>query len=643
MSSPVKNVFSETQLMLKTVNNNVMDLQIVEGFLSAVERKYLQFPACTFEVKKVKDALQELNEIQLQDSIQDYLEAEIELNELLQEWRLKLQERDLQIETQQIRRFCDEFKKPFEYRVFGALTRFYRSLPHSPSIQSKYDFVVTRYFLKETKNNYRQMRFERDEIVRHLIDLSEKWNIHSTHSTEVSEEVIFAVSKFDEFIFEAEYVTSFEELVSNKLFESLRAFKCEIGEFFYQPSVTASAIECNIAIGNIFAELLAQENEKLSRIISNQFDFASVLHDTAPNAGYNSTQILQNIRQEDLAENHTLDDDSTQIWEWLQLVCGNKEIEKEAVEPLESELPIKSSGALLPAKQRIQHLLGLIADQNSDKTPVIEFLHKSSALKTLELGIFLSPENSASLRKLFQDTLSTVLWAEEVRNIELLKKDKLSEESSNEIGLILVDLQTLSERLKAKIDEMESQVTHNLLYVSNQLLESRLKLERAIVRYSKQNLENSTVEEEPISPIPTESKSNESLITTSFEVNRWLFAVTVFCVIGSFVLYFFVNGMEADAKVTNDIEIIETQKLPHNVNFKTAQRVKDTLYITANEDWKTFDKEKQTLIMNELLHLPTKTPIISVTISDSEGNVVGNATAEQIETAADLNNPLDEK
>ena len=267
-----------------------------------------------------------------------------------------------------------------------------------------------------------------------------------------------------------------------------------------------------------------------------------------------------------------------------------------------------------------------------------EHLQNSVALKNLETGVFFAKSNIEPLKNLFLATLKAVIWSEEIRTNELLTKDKFSDETVIEISFILEELQILNEQLKDKIDEMGKDSPHNLLYVANQLLETRLKLERGIVRYSKYSIDNSlaylTVPPEPQQEsVPVEKTP---FFVLPYGVNRWLFAATIVVLMGSFVLYL-ATGSSADSlKVEQEIEKLETQYLPGKENWTSAQRVYNTLYVTAKDSWKELDDIKQERILKRLLNQPTKNQLTTVIITDIDGEELGTATAEEIETWTQL-------
>lgn len=618
---------SQAQEIFDKIFNEVIDLQIVEGFFSAVERKFFRLSDLTFDVKKAKDSLTTLKELQENGHEEDFFKSIVLLQDLILIWRNQLRKRDLNIETHQLRAFCDEFKKPFDSKVFLALAGFYSIQPHSLFIQSKYDFVVTRAYLKPTTSAFKELRVERRKIIRQLTEFRRIWE--ATNHTEFdSDDITKAITTFDEFIFEAKFVTDFEELANNQLFANLRDYKSQIGEIFYHPSITAASIECNISIGNIFAELLAHENEKLSKIVTSEHDFVSALHDTSPAAFKASNEILEQIRTDSETEN--LDEDASQIWDWLQMVCVKEKISTNE-NLLNSDEEIES---FLPAKKRILRLFPIISKTDSDKTPLYEYLENSVALKSLETGVFFAADNPESQKNLFLATLKAVIWAEEIRTNELLTKEKFSDETVIEISFILEELQTLYEQLKAKIDEMGPEVFHNLLYVANQLLETRLKLERGIVRYSKNSLDSSlaylTVPEENPQPAPV--VENKNFLNSPFDINRWLFVTTLLVFLGSFGLYFTINDQTDKIKIEQDIESMDTRFLPGRENWTSAQRVHNTLYVIAKDSWKELDDVKQERILKRLLSQPTKNPLLAVIITDSEGEELGTASTEEIET-----------
>ena len=66
-----------------------------------------------------------------------------------------------------------------------------------------------------------------------------------------------AVSTIESFTERSIEFEVFEDLVKANIFDRYRVFKREIGPLFFEPEIVAAAIECNVAVGNVFDSLVA--------------------------------------------------------------------------------------------------------------------------------------------------------------------------------------------------------------------------------------------------------------------------------------------------------------------------------------------------------------------------------------------------
>jgi cell division protein FtsL len=115
-------------------------------------------------------------------------------------------------------------------------------------------------------------------------------------ANEDDSEVVLVALKFEEFMSEADEAGSFDELIKNDFFNRLRVFKESTHENFFAPLVTATAIECNVRIGNRYVDLIQQEKEKVE--IAKLEDKYGFLHDQSISEAASKTlQLVDLLKQ----------------------------------------------------------------------------------------------------------------------------------------------------------------------------------------------------------------------------------------------------------------------------------------------------------------------------------------------------------
>ncbi len=254
-------VLSEKDLYCQRLVDEVSSLQAVEHVFCGIEREQLRVSPRAFDVVPVKQALHAfIEEFKALDTVQQ-TEAESSLRNLNQQWHAALLERDGAISTTNLRRYCED--NNLNSKSIISLARFYRNSDFSESVRSKFDLVVTRLFSKEMRDNKRQMVFERDELIASLNELYAEWASIPVYSVDDEDsELVLAAFRFEDFITEAKKTKKFDALITSGFFKRIKAFKKKTGENFYAPLLIASAVECNVAIGNRYVDLIAKERQK---------------------------------------------------------------------------------------------------------------------------------------------------------------------------------------------------------------------------------------------------------------------------------------------------------------------------------------------------------------------------------------------
>jgi hypothetical protein len=164
-------------------------------------------------------------------------------------------------------------------------------MPLDAQSLSKFDLVITRAFEATRKGRTRKSNFNRVEIAGRVRQLFREWDEVDKPALEEAPND-GQISRVDAFISEAHELNSFEALIKSNIFERIRDFKRGIGESYFQPDLIAAAIDCNLIVSNVFAELLSNLNADLHERLSSRFDFAAAFMDAAVDSNVAMADIL---------------------------------------------------------------------------------------------------------------------------------------------------------------------------------------------------------------------------------------------------------------------------------------------------------------------------------------------------------------
>lgn len=243
------------------MSDEVMSLDAVEHVVSGIEREQMRTVPHRYDVVPVKQALHLfLTEFKTLES-PEQTESEATLRKEIERWHTSLIKRDADIPTPLLRLYCDD--SGLNSKSLGSLARFFRNSPFSENVRSKFDLVITRYFTEESEGNRREMKLKRDELISAVTKLYEEWSSVPVYSVdEEDSELILAAFKFEDYINEAKKCRSFDELLTNGFFKRIKGFKKKTSENFFSPMLVASAVECNVAIGNRYVNLIENERRR---------------------------------------------------------------------------------------------------------------------------------------------------------------------------------------------------------------------------------------------------------------------------------------------------------------------------------------------------------------------------------------------
>ena len=285
---------ADTTSYQKKLSDAAAAYQMVEHILTAIERLNTGSTNAGFDDLRVNKALHRLSQASADPASAEYAEAETAASDEIGAWVKGLTKRDAAITVAQLRQYCETCQPALSSQALFSLACFYYELPTTSEIRAKFDFILTKLFSRPSDDGGRQMICPRRDVIDHLGSRFGEWK--RTPSGAVTEpETLLDSLSFDDFINEVESAVSLDELNSSGFFARVRALKENAGDNFFTPSVAASVIECNVAIGNKLVSLLQAESKKLgAEQVKERYGFLERdSFETAANRTFDLEEVLR--------------------------------------------------------------------------------------------------------------------------------------------------------------------------------------------------------------------------------------------------------------------------------------------------------------------------------------------------------------
>jgi hypothetical protein len=272
LGEPSENSLGATQIKARPAKEffnkraveEVSNLQMVEHVLTGVEREYMQIVPKTYNDLQAKKALHIFVNLAETADSEEHKSAEFALSGEIEAWGMALLERDHNVPVSLLRQYCENSRPALSSQAILALARFYRNAPYSESVRAKFDFIITRLFSRTIEQDKRACVFGRNEMLTHLNTLYAEWSSIPIYTADEDDsKVMLTGLSFDDLAIEAENIATFDQLIESDFFGRLRHFKESTNELFYEPSVTVSAVESNVRIGNAYVNLIVNERRKM--------------------------------------------------------------------------------------------------------------------------------------------------------------------------------------------------------------------------------------------------------------------------------------------------------------------------------------------------------------------------------------------
>lgn len=378
-------------------------------------------------------------------------------------------------------------------------------------------------------------------------------------------------------------------------------------------------------------------------------------HETIKNAQENSAENPA----ENLTEN-ALENSADQILEAEIISESIESVDKnetvETVEVDESTAAIEDAEAVSELLE-IESLLTELAKSQPNTDNLKAYLQQSATpeIRDLRITAFL-PENEkvSEESRTLRSVLNLILRAEEMTRSVKTEEGNIPQEFQNKVGFLHEEIQLFNNRLRrsmresssdeAKTDE-QNEVFDNLLYATNTLVETQLRLNSAIVRRQNREEERLAAEAaahdatqfaEPVEKIMLADASVSYKLpkqTARRKFSRGILALAAFAVLafGGFFVYESMLG-ETQVKKGN-FQTLEPAQLKGGTNLVATKINKETLFAITGKDWDALNAEQKKVNLKMMLDDGGKFGFRTVLLMSKDGRIVGKATEESIEVS----------
>ena len=601
-------------------------LEIVQRIIAGVEKAILSSIPEKYNVEPAFNVGRDLKQAIKEKETKRIAEAEDHLSNELYLWHLSLTTRDQKIQPYHLRRFCDGTYVHLDPPSFQALTRFYRSLPHTESVQSKYDFSVTRLFSTVAENDQRKLRVGGKRLVESLTKMSDVWQTDRPLPSVTADEIAAAVDGLRAFIAEANgTINEFEELISSDLSNRIRRFKRELGELFYEPRVTAAAIECNVALANKFSTLLTGECEQIREAPDVCRDLVNILVDPSINAS-----AAERFDETELAKPEHQAQSNERLSQVLRLLCLSNTYN-------ETKTSAYSENVDLPADLPLT--LSNLAEDDANKEIISEFLRTQLSVErqSLDPVNFLAPlveplsSGHPDEREVRRNSLSLILWSERLLRSKL-NENQIDEKTEAELSENMPKMQQTDSDLRLLISQARAgsqlRAVDQLLHISNHLLQARLKLQSVLVQRAAELARQKLVTEE----VEVQKKAPK-LRFSSLRKNKALAVAAVVILMLCAGLVFKAFNDRSNAAVSRrdkEVQMLNVKDLPGSEMLVNARTRRDLLVGVVSKKWEMASEQEKTEELKALLRFGKPIGVSTVLLVDSNGGQMGSASESHL-------------
>lgn len=641
---------SESTRWLQQAIKEAQALQTVERILSGLLRGEFQRAPEQYDVTAVKEAMRAFNQGVCDRKFAGIDEIRARLQGELERWRAFISRHDEGIMTYRLRRFCERTDEKLDAAGLAALTRFYRNCPHTDLSQSKYDLAVTRLFAPVNAGNRRDLRVSHEQLADRLKEICAPWvgapAAHPDHPDTGG-----AVDKFNSFIAEVGEIKSFEDMIACDLPNRIRAFKRNLGEAFYEPDVTASAIECNIASANKISSLFEQESEHISNAYTVGRELADIFSDTSPDAPDQVTRVLEGLRGANRDEEADAGERLARLARLLRIACADPDsgpveqarADEEGAAPESADVEAGNGGE----PQIFPPIPPQLAQRFENREIIASYMKASPEVRKLDVAAFLTPLSEdpvaagASDKDPRRNALKLIIDADDMLRSELVAEGAFGSDVEESLSQLLREMQAVGKDLRKLMGEAlaKRESADSWLYVSNHLLEAQLRLQSAIVRRSASEFaraEAARAARARASVTKIKARPATKGLPGS-RTRKLLIAAAVLVAVVSLALRSAVQQMGVGVeKRDKEVRVLDPNELPGGDLLADARLRRNLMIGIVSDSWKLLGEDEKHKELQALLHYGEDKGINTVMLLDRAGQPVGSASPQQISTERDL-------
>lgn len=635
---------TETRAWLHARKEEIRALSLTDQSLSAMTRRGSAGEAPAQSPPAVSEAVARLEQALAQDDAALMAGLRDELSGELQLWRLLISRHDVRLTADELRRFCTHADTAPGARTLAGLMRFYRSIAHLSQSQSKYDVVATRLFTVRTADQRPRLRFSREQIVTHLARLAATWDESIPDQTCEAALLTAATTQFSDFVSELKQAAQLNHLTDSRLFERMREFKASLGENFYQPAITAAAIECNVACFNRLAALLEAAggetgNEKLLALIELCSDTTALPADQI--ARQRDEAIARLVEQ-------SAEPEQAQLKRAIELMqsAPAPEPSAEAIAPPESAREAIEDAAAVSADKSAAETdspaftatLEEIENAEGNRVILTMFRQSSPAVQRCDLRLFLSPlagatDEAVAHSHFRRHALTLIISADHLLQAEHRPDDESAESRREKIAGLLQEVRQAVTDVQQMAGQATQRAQPSIAAVLQDILNCLRQAQHTLQSASFSHL--TSRRDRPANaahPAVSESKAVAATTRAWQAVGKfkWLIVATLLIATAGLFTEFAAPDEQTVARQNADVQTVDLSQMPDGRLLKAARTRRTVMICLVAAEWSQLSAEQRREKIRAWQTFGRARGIDTITLIDARGVAVGSASPDKI-------------
>lgn len=540
--------------------------------------------------------------------------------------RLAILERDRGIRAYRVRWACDN--ETLGARGLMRLLRFYRLLPYSLSSQSKFEFVLTRLFAGPLRAQ-RALVAPAGELVERLRGFEQEWGARAVVVPDG--ELAETLADLAGLAREAAAHASAPAYGESALQQRAGAYKAGLREKLFDPRIAVATVECTVALGNAFCELLAKEGAAAEAVSGEPVSAPP------PEAPYAARDLAEEeeVRTAEASGDEVALDRLERMERLLdpaggEATRGQPWSETHDAAPAAAAESAEAPAAAPPPSARAGDWAKL-----PENAPVIgRYLEpgRSTEVYKLDLDRFLEPLPAAARERLGggdeerRRALDQILSADDLVR-ELGGSEDRSDEQRDRVKELVRQMAVLGTELGALTGRAQQDVfeaVDPLLYVSDHLVWERLRLEsstRAVARRRRAKRPAG----QAIDALARGGLSRGGKLVAAV-LGLAALATSIVGVMGAVV---------EPRAVDREVRVVDPKALPLPEQLLDARFRRSVLYVTVRPSWSWMGESARRDHVRDIARLAASAGIRTVTLSDAAGEVLASFAGGQVTLATD--------